>query len=223
MAIVDYASLQSNIALYLNRQDLTSQIPVFIQLAEAKFNRELRVPQMQTATVGLTTTSSTIPLPTDFVAMYKLNITVVGACGWNYLWGPGSGTMDVQFISDQQADNLAATQAYVGLKNAFYTIYGTNIELVNQGPFTTAIPYTIKYYQKVPALSDSNSINWLILSSPDLYLYASLLEASSYLIDQDANIQLWGQARKGLMDSLQEQADQSRFPQSGLTARWTTF
>ena len=44
--ITDYASLQAAVADYLNREDLTTQIQTFIQLAEAKFNRELRVRDM---------------------------------------------------------------------------------------------------------------------------------------------------------------------------------
>jgi len=45
--ITDYASLQAEVAGWLARADLTSQIPTFIQLAEARFNRDVRVREMQ--------------------------------------------------------------------------------------------------------------------------------------------------------------------------------
>jgi hypothetical protein len=45
--IADYSTLQAAIADELARADLASAIPTFIQLAEANFNRELRVRQMQ--------------------------------------------------------------------------------------------------------------------------------------------------------------------------------
>lgn len=45
--INDYSSLQAEIASNLARADLTTAIPTFIQLAEARINRDLRVRQMQ--------------------------------------------------------------------------------------------------------------------------------------------------------------------------------
>lgn len=41
--IQDYATLQQAIADWLARADLTAQIPTFIQLAEQRFARDLRV------------------------------------------------------------------------------------------------------------------------------------------------------------------------------------
>ena len=42
MAITTYAELQSSIADFLDRDDLTSVIPTFISLAEADMNRQIR-------------------------------------------------------------------------------------------------------------------------------------------------------------------------------------
>ena len=39
--ITDYASLKAQIADYLNREDLTSQIPMFIQFVEVDLNNPL--------------------------------------------------------------------------------------------------------------------------------------------------------------------------------------
>jgi hypothetical protein len=43
----------------------------------------------------------------------------------------------------------------------------------------------IVYYGKIPALSDSNTSNWLLSLSPDIYLYGSLLQATPYLRDDE--------------------------------------
>ena len=48
MPIATYTDLQSSVADWLNRSDLSAVIPTFIQLAEAKFNRELRTRDMLT-------------------------------------------------------------------------------------------------------------------------------------------------------------------------------
>lgn len=41
--IQDYSTLKAAIADWLARADLTSRIPTFVQFAEARINRELRV------------------------------------------------------------------------------------------------------------------------------------------------------------------------------------
>ena len=46
MAITNYGELKSAISDFLNRSDLTSVIPTFIDFAEAEFNRILRIRQM---------------------------------------------------------------------------------------------------------------------------------------------------------------------------------
>jgi len=46
MTITSYATLQSEIASWLNRDDLTSQIPTFIQFVEADVNSRLRHQKM---------------------------------------------------------------------------------------------------------------------------------------------------------------------------------
>ena len=43
MAINSYSSLQTAVANWLDRSDLTDRIPEFIDLAEARINRALRV------------------------------------------------------------------------------------------------------------------------------------------------------------------------------------
>jgi hypothetical protein len=48
MAISTYAELQTAAANWLGRADLTSRIPEFVALAEAKFNRTLRIRDMIT-------------------------------------------------------------------------------------------------------------------------------------------------------------------------------
>ena len=82
--IVDYASLQTAVTEYLARdQDATliARIPTFIQLAEAKFNRQLFVRQMEqraTAVVDLASSEPEfISLPSDFQSMRRVRLSSV--------------------------------------------------------------------------------------------------------------------------------------------------
>jgi len=47
MAISTYSELQTAVANWLDRDDLTDRIPEFIALAEARFNRVLRLRSME--------------------------------------------------------------------------------------------------------------------------------------------------------------------------------
>ena len=46
MAINTYSTLQTAVANWLDRDDLTDRIPEFVSLAEATFNRTLRLRAM---------------------------------------------------------------------------------------------------------------------------------------------------------------------------------
>ena len=73
MAITNYTNLQTAIADFLNRDDLTSVIPTFIQLAEAQFSRELRHWRQQRR-VTTTVDQKYENLPSDFIEAVHLYI-----------------------------------------------------------------------------------------------------------------------------------------------------
>ena len=50
MALANYTDLKSTIASYLARSDLTAIIPNFIQLAEIRLRRDIRISEMLTNT-----------------------------------------------------------------------------------------------------------------------------------------------------------------------------
>jgi len=72
MALTTYAELQTAVANYLARTDLTSQIPDFIYLAETRLRRQLRINEMLTQT-SLTVSANQITLPTDFLELRDIH------------------------------------------------------------------------------------------------------------------------------------------------------
>jgi hypothetical protein len=174
MALDTFSGLKTTIADYLNRDDLTSAIPSFITLAEAKFNRKLRVRQMvKRATATLDT--QYFAFPSDFLQAkeFQLNTNPI-----TYL----------QYVTQNQGDYGSANNYIAAGKPQFYTIIGTQIQVIP----TPDTGYTgeLTYYGKIPALSDSNTSNWLLAYAPDLYLYGSLVEATPYLKD-DERLAVW--------------------------------
>ena len=76
MALDTYANLKTAIADFLNRDDLTSSIDDFIDLAEAQMNREVRHWDMEKRATAVLNTQYTA-LPNDFVEPIRFMITMV--------------------------------------------------------------------------------------------------------------------------------------------------
>jgi len=191
--ITDYTSLQSAAVEYLARdQDTTliARIPTFIQFFEAKMNRDLFVRQMETRATTIIDTTTTEPemisLPSDFQSMRRVRLSSV------------SGKPHLDFKSGTQLDEYRTSSGNVANQPAFFTIFGTEMELAP----TPNQNYTIEmvYRANLPPLS-SNSTNWLLTLAPDAYLYGTLLEASPY-IKADGRIQVWGAGFKTALDDL---------------------
>src|SRR5262245_11509494 len=71
--ITDYGELLSASADWLNRADLTDQIPAFVALSEAQFNRELRTRDMMIR-AHTTSDAENVDLPDDWLEHYSLQL-----------------------------------------------------------------------------------------------------------------------------------------------------
>src|SRR5205085_11367804 len=67
-----YTGLQSSVANWLNRSDLTALIPDFITLAEERLNRALRVRQMEVSLDETAIADNIIAVPVGTVAVKSL-------------------------------------------------------------------------------------------------------------------------------------------------------
>lgn len=207
MALATYSDLKASVADWLNRADLTSQIPDYIALAEARFNRDLRVNSMlqRDTTVA---TSDYVALPSDWLE--HVSVTVVG---------DGSVRNPLTYLSNDEwnrvrLQNLTGTFRY-------YTIQNGNICLL---PAMSSGSTTLEifYYGKITPLSDAAPANWLLARAPDLYLYGSLLSAEAYL-QNDERLGLWSSAAQSAIDSLKAESERAKRSQGNLTARRRTF
>jgi hypothetical protein len=181
--ITDYTSLQSAVTEYLARdQDTTliARIPTFIQLAEAKFNRQLFVRQMESRATALVNLASLEPefisLPADFQSMRRVRLSSV------------TGKPCLAFRSGTQMDEYRFGTSDVLAQPRYFTVFGTEMELAPSPD--QAYTMEMVYRASIPPLA-SNSSNWLLMLAPDLYLYGALLETAPY-IKEDGRIQTWG-------------------------------
>lgn len=167
MAITSYADLQTSIANFLARDDLTAQIPDFIQLTEARINRELETREQEKRVQStLVAGDEYIALPIDLreVREVKLNTSPLTVLSY-----ASPTSLDTQYSSNGQGKPLG------------YSIVGKEMKIrpIPDSSYTMEIVYV----GDVDALS-AVSTPTLFTRSPDLYLYGSLTEAYVYLLDE---------------------------------------
>lgn len=175
MSIATYSDLKTTVANYLARTDLTDQISDFIRFAELRLRRELRIRQMlKSVTTATVSGTSTVALPSDFLEIRDLIVLTNPVQPLTY--------------SSPSIFSRNARVTEIG-KPLDYTILASEFQFA---PVPDSA-YTVKmlYYSAPEFLSDTNSSNAFIANAPDALLYASLIEAEPYLMN-DARINTWG-------------------------------
>ena len=191
MAFTSYSSLKTTIASYLARSDLDAVIPDFIQLAEIRLQRELRIRQMLSVAQASTTGGvSTVGLPSDFLEMRDIHVVANPIRSMSYE-APNS------FYR-----NTRSTES--GVPNA-YTVLASDMQL---SPIPdSAYVLQMLYYVKPALLSSTNPSNVFLANAPDALLYGALGEAEPYLMN-DARLSVWAALYDRAVNSI-SLADQS--------------
>lgn len=161
MSFATYSALQTSIASWLEREDLTATIPDFISLAEARMNRDLRVNRMLTRATA-TISDGFSAVPTDFLAPRSMR---------------DSDNKLLAFVTPEQMATIKEANTSGAL--TYYALVGTEFEYAPVP--TDGEVVSLTYYAKIPALTDANTSNWVLASHADAYLRGALLEAALYL------------------------------------------
>ena len=190
-----FDQLKSNIADWLNRTDLTSVIPTFIELAEARLNRQLRTTNQYTR-ADISTSDQYLSMPDDFLEMRHIRIT-------------SPKERDLVEIAAHQINEYTDTNFLASLSDSHprYFVYGSALRII-PAP-SQSITYEMFYYSKIPALSTTNTTNCVSTSHPDAYLYYSLLQSAPYL-GEDQRIQVWGQQAERAVAEVQASDNRRR-------------
>lgn len=71
--------------------------------------------------------------------------------------------------------------------------------------------YKVTYYEAIPSLDVAPyDVNWLLQREPGAYLYASLLEASPYLHDNQQAV-AWAAQYKDILEGMRREDDSARY------------
>jgi len=194
MSFTSYSDLQTTIAGYLARSDLTTQIPDFIRLAETRLRRDLRIRQMlKSVTTSTVASDSTVELPSDFLEVRDLVID-------------GSPPQPLNYASPSAFTRN--TRTWESGKPLDYTVLANDFQLA---PIPDAV-YTVKmlYFAAPAFLSDTNTSNVFLANTPDVLLYGALLEAEPYLMN-DARVNTWGTMFDRALASITRSDEQGQY------------
>lgn len=193
MALDTYANLQTAIASWLKKSGLTSSIPDFITLCEAKFTRTLRLSTMETR-VTATLDQQYENVPTDFLEMRSIQIT-------------GDSGDTLEYVSPTSFNHIYQTTD-TGTPRLYTIIDGTiAFDPAPDGSYTMELVY----YKRIPALSSTQTTNWMLTNHPDVYLYGSLAEAEAFL-KNDSRIPVWKAQYEQAVQQVREADQRERWP-----------
>lgn len=182
MALDSYSGLKASLQSYLDRDDVNTDD--LIDLAEARFAREIRMrEQIKRATVS-TNGTRYLDLPEDFLEMRLLRLL----------------TDPVTVLKELSVYELAQRRTEDTGRPSYFTENGV-LEF-DKVPSDT---YTVEmyYWEQLTPLSGSASTNILLRRAPDAYLYACLLAAEPFIMN-DERIPMWEKLYSAARDAINQ-------------------
>lgn len=205
MALDTYAGLQSEVVSWAKRTgdtEFEDKAPTFIKLAEDMFNigydgvKPLRTREMET-TASVSVVNGVGSLPADYL---------------EYLWVKGADGVELEISAESGAEAQYWQQTAGKPRTA--VIAGSQIKTYPASTETV----TLRYYAKIPALSDTNTTNWLLTKAAAVYLYGSLLHSSIWMEDDEAASR-YGQSCEQAMTGLRNANFLSKYARATSKAR----
>jgi hypothetical protein len=193
---LNYSELQSVIADFANRQDLASQIPTFIQLTEARLNRDIRH-WRQEKRAAADVVGERFPLPCDWVETIKVK----------------ADGRPLRLADAFMVDAVDHEHHRPSAGNLYYRHTGDQFELFPAQD--KPVRFEVEYVAKVPPLSDSEPTNWLLEEFPDVYIFGAMLQVAPFLHD-DQRLPLWTQAYGEAVSAANISSDKAKYSGSAL-------
>lgn len=222
-----YAELKAAVNDWLARSDLTdANADLFIDLAEARINRSLRIRAMETVYNETLDTEGTTTYPST-VLEFK-HLFLIDADDPDALAISGS-TAGVQSLADTNAVYPLEWRGAFELGANFETYRSSggapryaarHGDRIYYWPLSTDEGYTAAgiYYAKFTALSDDATTNWLTDNAPDLLLAGALLEASAYVKSPD-QFGFWSARFDRALSELQRSDERQEFSATPMVSR----
>lgn len=185
----------------MQRVDLTSRIPEFVSLAEAKIFRTLRTPEMETKNAAFSITGEYVAVPTGFLEARSFTL---------------NASPYVTLVFKEPDRQSAALINGTGTPTS-YSVVGTNFRF-SPAPDATYASTLVYFVAPATCSTGAGETNWILTAHPDVYLYGALLEAAAFVGD-DPRVPLWAQAHSTAMQQLQKQGSLMRWGGGNMMVR----
>jgi hypothetical protein len=160
--ITDFDTLKTEVAASLARSDVTAdsaEVETYIRMAEKYINRNLRVKQMEKdVSISTTAGEAKSDLPSDFLEVKRLKFdsdpTHIGYLASGSFGNDQSDRPQYFTLANNSTNEVQALE-FFPTPNAEYDL-------------------TLRYYAAIPALTSSNTDNWLLAYDEDIYLTGAL-------------------------------------------------
>lgn len=184
-----YSNLKTAVAAFLDRSDLTSYLDYFIDIAEAKHKRDVRIREMISRD-AISIDDRQEAMPAGVLEIISIRLL----------------TTPVTVLEEVNLHELNRIRRETTGRPYRFAIH-EEIEF-DVTPDSTYSGEIISY-TALTALSDANTTNALLTKAPDLYLYGALM-ASAPFLQHDERVMTWGTLYKDALESLRTRERSTR-------------
>lgn len=202
----NYGDLKTDVADWIDRDDLVSRVPSFIKMAIHRLNRKLRILDMEElVSTPLSESGQYLELPDRFVLMRNIFIDTSPKPRKLRYVTPAQMVM----LNPDDSDPLPAA----------YTITNRSIKL-NKAASTSSNNVIMDYYKGYADLENGSDTNWLLENAYDAMIMGSLVVAEGFLMT-DERIPVWKSQFDEIIQELNDTAEEARRSGDDLRIRAT--
>ena len=164
-AITNWGTLKAAVQVYIRRDDLTAELPTYLQIASQRLLQDLRCQWLEKQSTGLVTVAGTqqYSLPTDFAEMKRVRLVIA------------QRFIDMDYVEDKR---IAGSSG----RPTKYTIAASTLRF-SEIP-DSAYNYTL-VYKAIPTemIADADT-NVFMANAPEALLKAICAEAMRAVLDE---------------------------------------
>ena len=158
---MNYGELKTAVAGWINRTDLSADIPSIIEMAEATIRADVRVSAMESIVTG-SLVAGVVALPARYLEARTLLV----------------GSKSHEYVTPEQYQ----AELEVSSTLRHYTVFAGSLYVINGGENT----YSLLCYRWFDPLALDDDTNWLLTNYPNVYLYQALKQAAVFVKDTNA-------------------------------------
>lgn len=163
-----YDDLVAKVADWLDRDDLTSRIPDFISILEARLNRLLRTVLQGTSNTLWTVAGEFFALPADFRKLRSAKT-----------YGPPHRR--IYEVAPSALPACSQSDAAIA-----YSIEGRMLRFSPIPSTENPLTLDVNYWKRIAPLGTDQPVNWVLTEHPDIYVWGTLHQAAIYIRDPEA-------------------------------------